>query len=90
MDYERKLMADAGVVKREEDLNMCGKIQESRGYYIVIPADGIFYLHHDGTVQNGVAAFSDKPAFWETREAATEFFDEWKRSVIASTKVNGE
>jgi hypothetical protein len=73
------LMATTGVIKRERDMKMFGKQRPSRGYYIVIPdEEGRWYLHHDGTVQEGVGAYTERPAFWETEADAIAFFESWK------------
>ena len=72
------LMVSTGEVKRDFECKFFGKKHPSRGYYIVIPNAGDWYLHHDGKVKNGVNADSDTPAFWPTEKEAQDFFDNWK------------
>lgn len=72
------LMARSGKVKRDIEAKFFGKHRESRGWYIVAPEHGVFYLHHDGQVKEGVNADSEKPAFWPTEQEAKGFFDTWK------------
>lgn len=71
-------MAALGVVRRDMECEFFGVKKESRGYYIVLPDHGAFYLHKDGAVRNGVGSKSKEPAFWDTEEEAQEFFDSWK------------
>lgn len=73
-----RLMEKTGTVKREMEANFFHKNRSSRGYFICEPVNGIWYLHHDGKVKRGVIGDSAKPAFWETEEAANEFFNNWK------------
>jgi hypothetical protein len=71
-------MALTGEIKKDRDATFFGDKKPSRGYYIVIPKNGTWYLHHDGIVKNGVNADSKKPAFWPTYEDAMQFFNAWK------------
>lgn len=77
-------MANEGVIKKELDSKFFGIIKPSRGYYIVIQSRVIWYLHHDGVVRKGVNGNSDNPAFWPTFDAAKDFFDIWRRTIIGA------
>lgn len=72
------LMAHTGEVKRDVDAKFFGVTHPSRGYYIVSSTAGIWYLHHDGAVKEGVQNSSGKPAFWPTEKEALDFFDNWR------------
>ena len=75
------LMADGGEVNQEIQSKFGGLIQESRGWYIVLPSTGIWYLHKCGFIKHGVHADSTEPAFWDSEEEAKIFFDNWKAEV---------
>lgn len=85
-DVIDSLMANRGVVKRDIEATFFGKKLQSRGYYIAILGNHVWYLHHDGSVKEGVEAASDKPAFWPTESEAQEFFDNWKNALISSSR----
>lgn len=74
------LMANTGVVRQELEYTGFGKTHPSRGYYITTPCNGVWYLHHDGKVKEGVRGDSEEPAFWPTEEEAQTFFDNWKNA----------
>lgn len=84
-DIVNRIVAENGVVKLEEEATFFGRHRPSRGYYIVDPNSGRWHLHHDGTVKDGVKHDSEKPAFWETEEAANNFFNKWKEQVLSDT-----
>jgi len=87
-DEERaKIVANNGVVKLDIEARFFGKVNPSRGYYIVDPASGRWHLHHDGKVKEGVNADSDKPAFWDTEEEAALFLNEWKKRILSFDAV---
>lgn len=75
------MMLERGVVKRDLDDNFSFNKKPSRGYYIVLLPNGIFYLHHDGTIKDGVKSKSKNPAFWDSKEEAEEFFEHWKSGI---------
>jgi len=72
------LMLDSGEVKQDLETTFFRILRKSRGWYIVLPLTGVWYLHHDGDVKNGVHNDSEKPAFWGSEEEAQSFFDSWK------------
>ena len=77
------MMVKNGEVKREIDTKFFGRNRPSRGYYIVENVRGRWYLHHDGTVKDGVKHDSKKPAFWDSEDSANEFFKNWKAGAEA-------
>lgn len=79
-----KFFAENGKVKQEREASFCGVNYHSRGYYIVEPNSGRWYLHPDGKVKDGVNADSDKPAFWGTEDEAKEFFKEWRANILGT------
>lgn len=76
-DILNKMMAETGEVKQEIDARFFGRNRPSRGFYIV-ESTGRWHLHHDGTVKDGVKHDSGKPAFWDSKESANDFFENWK------------
>lgn len=80
-DIVNAIMAKNGVVKLEKEAKFFGRHYPSRGYYIVDPDGYRWHLHHDGKVKDGVNSDSDRPAFWDTEEAANSFFNDWKKDI---------
>ena len=83
----QQMMAKSGEVKRDIEARFFGQTKPSRGYYIVIPEGGVWHLHHDGLVKQGVNADSKEPAFWPTEEDATQFFNTWRKRYWAHNTV---
>lgn len=81
-DSLRHMMAQSGVIKKDVEGRFFGEDYPSRGYYIVLPGAGVWYLHHDGKVKNGTNADSGRSAFWPTEKEAKVFFSEWRAKVI--------
>lgn len=82
-----QMMVDYGVVKEDLEYVIGGKQKSSRGYYIVIPGDGIYYLHHDGVVRSGVIPPSGRGAFWGTKAKAQAFLNNWKAKNTESLEA---
>lgn len=83
LDQLAELMEQRGAVRKDFETTIMGKTKLSRGFYITIPPDGVYYLHHSGEIKRGVKADSKKAAFWKTEEAATDFLNDWKAKQVS-------
>lgn len=54
---------------------------DERGYYIC-DKNGNYYLHKDGKFKLGINRHSEQDGFWEKKEEAEEFFNNWSLSLI--------
>ena len=86
----QKMMAKKGTVKRDVEVRFFGQTRTSRGFYIVMPEEGVWYLHHDGLVKEGVNADSEEPAFWPTEDAAKRFFNAWRSKMLLCSGSTAE
>jgi hypothetical protein len=85
-EFLKQMMATNGEARVELKFTICQIEYPSRGAYIVLQPNGIFYLYDDGRIYKGVNESVTASPFWPTLDKAQSFFSDWKRQFSADRK----